>query len=204
MFAIGPSFFKHITSSSGYTYSSNQSSLLGRASLTAIVNNTYADDSNLKLQALPFTFKFFGRDFGNDLNGGIYIGSNSFITFGFGSNSYSGFSATNPGLGILVNAADRAWEYVYAGIENGNFRVRWEGSNVGSQITSAYWEMIFFTNGMIQLVLGTYPAPIGVSGISNGTAFSPSTTFDQNTSYALVPDANGSNWVITPGSIVPA
>jgi len=46
--------------------------------------SSYSDDNNFHLGSLPFSFMFDGREYRDD----IYIGTNSYFTFGSGSDSY--------------------------------------------------------------------------------------------------------------------
>jgi hypothetical protein len=57
------------------------------------------------------------------LNGGVYVGSNFYTTFGAGSNVYSGIGASNPPLpAIHIGAADRSYKAVYAGAVSNCYR----------------------------------------------------------------------------------
>jgi hypothetical protein len=45
---------------------------------------------------VPFPFRFSGTNYGTRLNGGIFVGSNSYITFGGGSRAFTGLGASSP------------------------------------------------------------------------------------------------------------
>lgn len=83
----------------------------------------------------PFPFSFMGTDYGNAQNGGIHFSSNNYINFGFGSPVYSGFSASHPGRGIYLNAADNMVTFLYltTGVVNGinQFNLTYEGYQYG-------------------------------------------------------------------------
>ncbi len=45
---------------------------------------------------MPFPFRFSGVNYGDNSNGGIFVGSNGYITFGGGSWSFSNLGAFSP------------------------------------------------------------------------------------------------------------
>lgn len=167
------------------------------------------DDQNSQF-TIPFSFKFFGADYGNNANGGVYLGTNSYVTFGFGSNVYSGISASNPGRGILVNVTDN-WQFNFTGnayfstaVVNGVTvaRVTYDGGRLSSYSDLIYWQMDFFPNQKINLRLSAQTAG-GISGISNGSSFAPTFTTPANTNYVLESDNNGNNWTVNTGQYSP-
>lgn len=180
-----------------------QVGLAGSSGLSTVVGpSASVDDSSYKL-TLPFAFNFFGNDYGNDNNGGVYVGTNSYVTFGFGSNAYN-VTPTTPGHGVMVRATDNRIEALYAGSENGgeSFRVRYEGNNF-SGTTNIVWEMTFYaSHNYIQLVTGALPVSGStINGITDGTAMLPSYTFAANTSYVLASAPDGTGWTISEGSV---
>lgn len=166
--------------------------------------NTSFDDANYLLPTLPFSWYFFGTDYSSS----VYVGSNTYITFGFGSSNYSGLSATNPGRGILVGASDNSYQRVWHGTKTlGNktvFVVRYEGNGstggvVGSPGIVVQWT--FFDQQRLNITVGVHNRLNGLTGISDGFSFnySGSWTLAENTSYALSSDPSGNNWVVASG-----
>lgn len=100
--------------------------LLGTASLTSSTSN--AGDDNFWTLTLPWNVSFLGTSYGT-----LYVGTNMYITFGSGSTTYSGLSASNPALPkIALFAADRSGQRIYYGTEgvapNRTYRIKFEGS----------------------------------------------------------------------------
>lgn len=175
--------------------------LLGSVGMTQLVSAS-VDDDFLGL-SLPFLFPFYG------VNLDVFIGSNSYLTFGVGSGAYSGLSCTNPGKGLLIAAADRSWQQVYKKDNgDGSFRTRYEGSSgtygtVGSP--SSTWEATLYRDGKIQLVIGaSNTSGSGISSITNGIADAQCVgwTNVQNQSYVFAPSVNGAAYTIYTGARV--
>lgn len=86
-----------------YTPSSAANTSVGYAGFTGSQDDGYWTFN------LPFTVRYNGSDYTT-----IYVGTNSYITFGSGSTAYSSLSATNPASNkVLVYAADRSSNSVY-------------------------------------------------------------------------------------------
>lgn len=61
--------------------------------------------------ALPFAFRWFGRDYGNNSNGGVWLGSNGYIAFGTGDEGVT-VSSENPAPAALhLGLANRLLAY---------------------------------------------------------------------------------------------
>lgn len=148
------------TGATSATYSSIASSLLGAASLTASTTPTSGNtDDGFWNLTLPFNITFLNNSYNQ-----IYIGTNSYITFGGGSSSYSGLGQGNPALPkIMISAADNSGQRIYYGTEgtapNRTFRVRFEGTaatggTVGSP--NMVYEAVFYeaTPAQIDIQIG--------------------------------------------------
>ena len=104
-------------------------SLLGAASLTASTTPTSGNnDDGFWTLALPFSIDYLGTSYNT-----IYVGTNTYITFGNGSTQYTNLSATNPNLPkIMWSCADNSVQRIYYGTEgtspNRTYRVRVEGN----------------------------------------------------------------------------
>lgn len=199
-------------SSTGGTVSTDQTSLVDPNNLTLMTSGN-ADDDSFGIGPLPFDFYYGNVNYGHGLNGGIFVGSNGYITFGFSSTQYSSFSATNPGKSLMIQADDNSWQQIFQASHAANdaFTVRYEGTNsTGGTVgnSNMIWELTFYKNQKMQLVIGSMARSDGVCGLSNGTQYMDTTTFVSNTSYAIS-DANGDSgtgtaWNVDLGSIIGA
>jgi hypothetical protein len=160
--------------------------LQGPGSLTQIVDFANGiDDSAIGLGDIGFDFPLFGATYRSD----IYVGSNSYVTFGFGSNVYSSLSATNPGRGLLIDAADRSVNRVWAGREGDIFRIRFEGNaSTSGNGSGLIWELTLFPDGALMLVSGAMPPNGGLSSLSDGIS-SFSYTLASNVSLVFQPNS---------------
>jgi hypothetical protein len=81
---------------------------------------------------IPWTVIFLGGNYTQ-----VFLGTNSYLTFGSGTNVYSGLSSSNPPLPkIMVGATDNSSTFAYAGVvgssPNRKFIIRYEGTNSSS------------------------------------------------------------------------
>lgn len=160
----------------------------------ALLLNTAADDSHIQV-TLPFAFPFFG------VARTVFVGSNSYLTFGAGSSAYSNLSATVPGRALLVGGADNSYQRVYTKDNgDGSFRIRYEGA-AGTSGTpgspTIAWEATLCTDGKILLAVGVHGRTTGASLISNGVAGIPY-TLAANQSYVFEP--SGGTYIIHTGA----
>lgn len=185
--------------------------LLGAAATTAYdgwtrIWNQYSDDNFVETSTWPFTFTIGSTGYTS-----AFVAANTYITFGGGSTSYSGLSASNPSLRkIHFGAADNAMQKVYtqAGIVQGRLvqRIRYEGSSSRSStaVSSIIAEFTFFeqfTDGqqLIELRFGnhdklTSPFMIATTGTAYATA-----TVVANTSWVFIGNSTGTAWTMTSG-----
>jgi hypothetical protein len=139
------------------------------ASTTPTVGNT--DDGYWQL-TLPFSIQFLGTTYTS-----VFVGTNSYITFGSGSNVYTSLSPTTPNLPkIMWCAADRSIQRIYYGVQgtapNRTYRVRTEGSHqfsggiLGAPTMVA--EYTFYENAptQIDMQLGSNAAKVTTGGFS--------------------------------------
>jgi len=167
--------------------SNRSSNMLGAGTLT-LIQNASADDANI-LVSLPFTVYFHGIGYTS-----VYVGSNSFLTFGAGSNTTTP-SASNPAIpGIQINGHDASYQRVYAGSEDSNatYRIRYEGASGTSGTpgsSTVFWEITFTaaTPGVIKIDMGSNAASaLGNSGCTDGSAyFATFANGTVNTGYTL-------------------
>lgn len=140
---------KRITTNSGSgTISELSFNLLGPASLTSSTSPSVgSNDDGYWILNLPFSILFNGSSYST-----IYVGTNSYVTFGGGSSTYSSISFSNPALNkILISARDNSCQRLYYGTEgispNRTYRFRFEGtSSTGGTLGSPnmVYEMIFY------------------------------------------------------------
>jgi hypothetical protein len=166
-------------------FSSNIAPLLGSANLTQFISYE-VDDDYVLLPDIGFDFTFYGVNRRNQ----VYVGSNSYITFGFGSTYYSNFSSSTPGRGLFVAADDPYQLGLWAGSDGpGRYRIRYVGENVrGSDGSGRVWEVTLFSDGVIQLAMSSTLTTVGFSQLTDGTG-------SNFTPYTIAP---GSSWVFTP------
>jgi hypothetical protein len=173
-----------------------------------------ADDANIIVGNIPFQFYFNGVNYGNGQNGGVYIGANGYITFGSGSGAYNGLSVSNPPQPkILLFGSDNSYQKVYAGaINSGNaFVMRYEGNGSGSGTVNApgiVWEVTFYKNQKIQIVIDITNRPTGICGIASTNAYIDNmagAAYAAKTSYAVSDNGGdhgtGLGWTVATGSI---
>jgi len=141
--------------------------------------------------------------FGSNYQSSIFVGSNSYVTYGFGSSSYTGLSASNPGRGLLIQAADNSWQRVWYGtMSSTKTRIYWEGTaSTGGTVGSPnmVWEMTHYSNNNIMLVISAM-AQSGLNGISNGGSFVIQPSFTASTSWAIESTNFGNSWSFRSGS----
>lgn len=124
--------------------------LLGAAALTQSTTPTVGtDDDGYWDLDLPFSISYLGQTYNK-----VYLGTNSYITFGAGSAEYA-VTVSAPNLPkILITASDTKTKRIYYGTEgsapNRTFRIRYEGfisyqANSMSEPGTIY-EVIFYEN----------------------------------------------------------
>lgn len=130
-----------------YNIIQSTSGLMTTSSPTTVLNSN-VDDGAYKI-TIPFTWNYLNKNYGGDSNGGVYICTNSYITFGASSQIYSNFAASNPAVPtVMIGAADNSAQRIltYNDTTNHWFLVQYEGTNattgtVGSPTIT--WQMVF-------------------------------------------------------------
>ena len=155
---------------------------------TLISPSSYVDDDYYLVPDIGFNFPFYGTTYRTN----IFVGTNSYITFGFSSTAYSGISPEYPGKGIFVIAADNA---ILGGIfvsSNGglgeSFTIRFIGTNRNpNDQQNINWAVTLYSDGNIKIKTSSIIArPDAVSMITkgDGTAFTSFTIdSDQELTY---------------------
>jgi hypothetical protein len=96
---------------------------------------------------LPFPITYIGTTYNN-----LFVGTNTYITFGQGSQNYSQLNGTNPPFPkIMISCADNSCQRIYYGAEgvapNRTFRIRYEGTASTSGILGSpnmVYEAVFY------------------------------------------------------------
>lgn len=169
------------------------------------LQNISADDAFIGPVPLPFTFYHSGVGYTS-----VYIGSNSYLTYGAGSNNFSGLSQSNPNLPkYFLGAADNSYQRVSIFTSGTDyFRLRYEGTaatggTVGNP--NIVYEVTHFNpaktsgNNIIEVLVGRHSRTSGLFGAANNSTFWTSGTISANQSYVFVGSATGNNHVIYSG-----
>lgn len=126
------------------------SSLIDGAGLTASTTpTTGTNDNGYWVLPMPFNITYNGTSYDS-----VFIGTNSYITFGGGSIEYINLVGSQPPLPkIMISAADNSAQRIYFGTvgssPNRTYRVRWEGTNGTSGTLGSpnmVWEATFYEN----------------------------------------------------------
>ena len=142
------------TISGSATHSVVTNNLLGAVSLTlstpaapGVLTFTGSADDGYWTVPLPFDITYLGQTYST-----VYIGTNTYITFGGGSVAYAQLGPSEPPYPkIMISAADNKAFQIYQGIEgtspNRTFRIRWEGHhiyNTSSTTPTMIYEATFY------------------------------------------------------------
>jgi hypothetical protein len=139
-------------------------SLLGAGSLaiatptSGVLSFVGGQDDGYWTVPLPFPVTFIGATYNS-----IFVGTNTYITFGSGSVVYSQLNASNPPFPkIMISCADNSCQRIYYGAEgtapNRTFRIRWEGTASTSGTLGApnmIYETVFYENTPTQIDVHT-------------------------------------------------
>jgi hypothetical protein len=138
------------------------------------------------------------------------VGSNTYLTFGSGSNNFSSLSASNPALNkIHLGAADNSYQRV-ATISSGTdyTRIRYEGTASTSGTAGSpniVYEATFFnknkTGGVpiVEVLFGNHSRTTGQAGIASTSTYYATYTQSANQSYVFVGYSTGTSWTIYTG-----
>ena len=176
-------------------------------SLTLLVNGS-ADDTFVAV-ALPWAVIYAGVSYTT-----VYVGSNSYLTFGSGASQFTPLNAGAPGFPkIMIDSSDNSYQRVYAGVQSGTtpnrvYRVRYEGTagtsgTVGSP--NMVWEAWFYENqpSRIDIQIGVNARNgAGFSGICTASALVEAfPSVAPNRAYQLLPAGNANGAILAPSNI---
>ena len=149
----------------------------------------------------------------------VFVGSNSYLTFGGGSTAYSSLGVSNPGYpSVQICAGDWSYQTVQFRIDNSvtpnQLRIRFQGSADRSENNSfpMIYEAVFFRNmPYFDLLMGTYSACTFTSSklLTNGSSVSTPVSFAANTNWRITGlsaslNGNTSTWVGSSNASVAA
>jgi hypothetical protein len=141
----------------------------GRAGLVSLFNQSF-DDSFVNV-FLPFNFQFLGVNYGSRADG-VFVGSNSYITFGNGSSTFSSLGANNPPYpAIHIGSSDNSFQRVLVGGTSDKYRVRFEGTASSSGVVDSpniVWEAIFYSNNSLLIAVAQHGRVGSSLLVSNG------------------------------------
>jgi hypothetical protein len=182
--------------------------------LTQISALASIDDGSAAL-TIPFDFFFFGTNYGNNNNGGIFLNTNNAIVFG-GANSAATFLATTA-RAILFGAANRRINTAHiSGVISSSNAYNYVRVLVFAQnsfndgvANALQYEIRFIVGNNIQAIqinVATTPATQGTWDVSDGTSFYG--IFGQyfsvaaNKTVLLISDTTGREWSVYYGSSI--
>lgn len=161
--------------------------LQGRLGLAAI-STAQTDDSTFPVGDIGFGFELGGQVFKSD----IQVGSNSYVTFGYGSVARADFTPGVPGRALTIAPGDRSSKAIYAGAVTDGFRIRFEGATGTSGATplTQVWELTLYKDNSMVLVTGALPTNVP-SMLSDGVASLVGFTPVAGRAYLFQKDAAG-------------
>ena len=187
-FSVTPNTGNQITTDTGTAnVVSIASSLIGGIGASSPSPTTGTNDDGYWALSLPFIVTYNGTSYNS-----VFIGTNSYMTFGGGSTQYINLSASNPALQkIMISAADNSAQRIYYGslgsAPNRTYHVRWEGTNDTSGTLGSpnmVWEVTFYENAPSRIDI-----QIGVNARVDTTATFYDTRFSGTSSAC--PTATG-------------
>ena len=173
--------------------------------LTGIAGNQSVALSWTLPDTTSFPFSFNGTTYNE-----VYVGSNSFLTFGGGSTSLSNFGASNPNFpSVHICAGDWSFQTVQFRIDNSvtpnQLRIRFQGtsSTSGGSTPNMIYEAVFFRDmPYFDLLVGTYNACGFTSSklLTNGASLAAPVSFAANTNWRITGlsaslNGNTSTWL---------
>lgn len=173
------------------------------------LQNSSVDDSFVNVP-LGFNFYMFGTAYST-----VFVGSNTYLTFGSGSTVYSGLSASNPALvKFHLGAADNSYQRVSYYNHPSNFYtiIRYEGNGstsgtVGSPgiVYEATLYNPFHTwsnQTLLEVRVGNHNRTSGIFGVYTAAGSGIGTSISANQNYVFYGAELGNSWNILSGYYV--
>lgn len=162
------------------------------------VDDNYTGGGNL-----PFSFFIGGSGYTN-----IYTGTNTYFTFGSGSDEYEDLSENNPNIPkIFLGSADHSYQRVWDKISTECYRVRYEGAGSSSGIEGNPTIVIeatfcnpalFGGRNVCEILVGVHNATTDINMIASADTqlcFNPP-SLEENTSYVMIGNSDGQYWTV--------
>jgi hypothetical protein len=184
----------------------NATTTMTTTGLTSLAGVIGQDDAAATIPGINFDFYFFGTNYGNGLNLGIYWSSNNVLGFGNPDSTISWTATT--GKGVLIGNLDRRTNNFYYSTTQSSSGYSYLNCLLFAQniyndgIANAVQFQLRFFRGpasqYIEVRCKQAPSTAGVYNITNGSAFQNTygafTNMVANQSYVLESDLNGNNW----------
>jgi hypothetical protein len=185
----------------------NATTTMSITGLTSLAGVAGQDDVGVTIPGITFDFFFFGTNYGNGANSGIYWNTNSVLGFGTPNGTISWAATTGRGI-LLGNTDRRTNNFYYSTTQSASgysyLNCLLFGQNIYNDGTpnAVQFQLRFFRGPIAQYVevrCKQAPSTPGTYNITNGTAFqntfvSPFTNMVSNQSFVLESDLNGNNW----------
>jgi hypothetical protein len=199
------SWYNYSNSATGAAVPGNRITTMNITGLTSLAGVAGQDDVGVTFP-VNFDFYFFGTNYGNGLNSGIYWNTNNVI--GFGPTNSTITWVANTGRGILLGNADRRTNIFYysptqtsSGYSFINCLLFAQNIYNDSVPNAIQFQIRMFRGSNIQYIEVSCKQAASTAGaynITNGTAFQNTygsfTNMTANQSFVLQSDANGNNW----------
>ena len=146
---------------------STSSCLQGASGLTVISGSNLADDTFFSI-SIPFSFTWLSQTYAP---GNVFVGSNSYVTFGAGSAVYHSLGPNNPNVPtFFIGSQNMQSTSIAQGEHALGWLLRYEGVNLGAT-NSNVWEILFKQAGGLEICTGVFTTTdSGVSAISDGVS----------------------------------
>lgn len=167
---------------------------------TSILNSNI-DDSFYAVD-LPFNWTINNTSYNR-----VFVGSNTYITFGAGSSVYSGFSASSPLRNkIFLGAGDNSVQRICVLSYNNEYvKIRYEGTasptGTGGN-PNIVLEITFFNpatklnNNVVEIITGLHGRTSGLFGIASTNTWYAQSTISPNSSYVIDGNSTGTSFTI--------
>lgn len=168
------------------------------------IQNASVDDASLSV-TIASAFTINSTDYTT-----VFVGSNTYITFGSGSSVYSALSFNTPALNKFhLGAADNSYQRVSHFTSGTDYtRIRYEGNGSTSGTVGSpgiVYEATFFnkskTGGVpvLEVLFGNHNRTTGQAGVASTSAYYATYTQSANQSYVFVGNSTGTSWTIYTG-----
>lgn len=179
---------------------------------TSLVSASADDAFIIGGVSLPFTWTYNSTGYT-----AFFPNSNFYITFGIGSDAYTGLTASVPAVDkIYFAAADNSWQRVSSFTSGTDYkRLRWEGASTTSGTPGSptiVYELTFFNPTLtgsvpwLELLIGNQARSGGISGLyssstilTGGSFITSNVNVAANQSYVMVGNTTGTSWTVYTG-----